>query len=54
MLWELFAADIKGVEGICAVGAVLQKVFFRFRLFFHGFVFSEAVASTLHTGGLNG
>ena len=54
MLWELFAADIEGVEGICAVGAVLEEVFFGLRLLLHGFVFSEAVAPALHSGGLDG
>ena len=33
MLWKLFAADIEGVEGIGAIGAVFEKVFLRFRLF---------------------
>ena len=33
MLWELLASDIKGVEGIGAVGSVFEKVLFRFRLF---------------------
>ena len=54
MLWELLAADIEGVEGIGAVGAVLQEVFFGLGLLLHGFVFAEAVASALHAGGLNG
>ena len=27
MLWELLAADIEGVEGIGAVGAVFEKIF---------------------------
>ena len=54
MLWELLAADIEGVEGICAVGAVLQQIFFRFGLLLHGFVLAEAVATALHSGGLDG
>ena len=54
MLWELFAADIKRVEGICAVGTVFEKVFFRFGLLLHGFVFAEAVASSLHSCTLDG
>ena len=37
MLWELLAADIKGVEGIGAVGTVFEKVFFGLRLFLHTF-----------------
>ena len=28
VLWELLAADIEGVEGIGAIGAVFEKVFF--------------------------
>ena len=54
MLWELFAADIEGIEGICAVGAVLQKVFFGLWLLLHAFVFAEAIASALHSGTLDG
>ena len=27
MLWEFFAADIEGVEGIGAIGTVFEKVF---------------------------
>ena len=53
MLWELLAADIEGVEGIGAVGAVFEKVFFGFGLFFHTFVLAEAVASSLHSCGLD-
>ena len=54
MLWELFAADIEGVEGIGAVGTVFEKVFFGLRLLLHTFVFAEAVASSLHSCGLDG
>lgn len=54
MLWELLAADIERVVGIGAVGAVLQKVFLGFGLLLHGFVFSEAVASSLQSCGLDG
>ena len=49
MLWELFAADIEGVEGIGAIGTVFEKVFFRFGLLFHAFVHAEAVAPSLHS-----
>ena len=49
MLWELLAADIEGVEGICAVGAVFDEVFFRFGLLLHGLVLAEAVTSSLHS-----
>ena len=27
MLWKLFAADIEGIEGIGAIGAVFEKIF---------------------------
>ena len=54
MLWELFAADIESVEGIGAVGTVFEKVFFGLRLLLHTFVLAEAVATTLHSCGLDG
>ena len=54
MLWELLAADVKGVEGIGAVGTVFEKVFFGLRLLLHRLVLTEAVATTLHSCGLNG
>lgn len=53
MLWKLFAAEIEGVEGIGAVGAVFEEVFFGLRLLFHGLVLAEAVASSLHSYGLD-
>lgn len=53
MLWELLAADIERIEGIGAVGAVFEKVFFGLRLLLHRLVFTEAVASTLHSCGLD-
>ena len=53
MLWELLAAYIEGVEGIGAVGTMFEKVFFGLRLLFHGLVFAEAVAPTLHSCGLD-
>ena len=54
MLWELLAADIEGVEGIGAVGTVFEKVFFGLRQLLHTFVFAEAVATSLHSCGLDG
>ena len=54
MLWKLLAADIEGVEGIGAVGTVFEKVFFGLRLLLHTFVLAEAVASSLHSCGLDG
>ena len=53
MLWERFAADIEGVEGIGAVGTVFEKVFFGLRLLLHRLVLAEAVASSLHSCGLD-
>ena len=54
MLWELLAADIESVEGIGAVGTVFEKVFFGLRLLLHTFVLAEAVATSLHSCGLDG
>ena len=63
VLWELLAADVEGVEGIGAVGTVLEEVFFVFGLLLHGLVFAAIalalclqrnVASTLHSGRLEG
>ena len=54
MLRELLAAYIEGVEGICAVGAMLEEIFFGFGLLLHGFVLAEAVATALHSGTLDG
>ena len=54
MLWELLAADIERIEGIGAVGAVFEKVFFGLRLLLHTFVLAEAVATSLHSCGLDG
>ena len=47
---EFFAADVEGVEGIGAVGAVLEKVFFGFGELFAAFVFLETVAPTGYSG----
>ena len=54
MLWELLAADIERIEGIGAVGTVFEKIFFGFRLLLHRLVLAEAVATSLHSCGLNG
>ena len=48
MLREFLTADIQCIESICAIGTMLQQVLLRFRLFFHGLVLSEAVASNVH------
>ncbi len=54
MLWELLAAYVERVEGVGAVGAVFEEIFFRFGLLLHRFVLAEAVATALHSGGLDG
>ena len=54
MLWELLAADIERVEGIGAVGTVFEKVFFGLRLLLHRLVLAKAVATSLHSCGLDG
>ena len=51
-VWKFFAADIEGVEGVGAVGAVFEAVFFGFGEFFTGFVLAESEAATAHSGGL--
>ena len=53
MLWELLAADIERVEGIGAIGAVFEKVFFGLRLLLHGLIFAKVVATSLHSCGLD-
>ena len=53
MLWKLLAADIEGVEGIGAIGTVFEKVFFGLRLLLHRLVLAEAVATSLHSCGLD-
>ena len=53
MLWEFFAADVEGVEGIGAVGTVFEKVFFGLRMLLHRLVLAEAVAISLHSCGLD-
>ena len=54
MLGEFLAADVESVEGIGAVGAVFEEVFFGLRLLLHGLVLAEAVTSSLHSCGLDG
>ena len=48
VLWELLAADVEGVEGIRAIGAVLEEVLLGLVIFFAGLVLAEAVASSFH------
>lgn len=47
---EFFAADVEGVEGIGAIGAVFEEVFFCLGEFFAAFVFLETVAPTGYSG----
>ena len=54
MLWKLLAADIEGIEGIGAVGAVFKEVFFGLWLLLHRLVLAEAVATTFYSCGLDG
>ena len=51
---EFLATDVEGVEGIGAVGAVFEEVFFGLGEFFPGFVLAEAVAAAAYAGCLNG
>ena len=53
-IWEFFAADVESIEGVGAVGAVFEEVFFRFGKFLAAFVFAEAIAAAAHAGCLNG
>ena len=46
---EFFAADVEGIEGVGAVGAVFEEVFFGLCELFAGLVFAEAVASAAYT-----
>ena len=51
---EFFGADVEGVEGVGAVGAVFEEGFFGLGEFFGGFVFAEAEAASGDAGGLDG
>lgn len=50
MVGEFLAADVEGVEGIGAVRAVFEEVFFGFGELFAAFVFLEAVATAGDSG----
>ena len=45
---------VGGIVGIGAVGAVFKEVFLGFGLLLHTLVLAEAVAPSLHSGGLDG
>ncbi len=48
------AADVEGIEGIRAVGAVFEQVFFALGKFLAGFVFAIAVAPSADSCRLDG
>ena len=54
MAGEFFAADEEGIEGVGAVGAVFEKVLLRFGEFLASLVFTEAIAPSGDSSGLNG
>ena len=47
---EFFAADVEGIEGVGAVGAVFEQVFFRLGELFARLILAEAVATVGDTG----
>ena len=53
LLRELFAPDVQRVEGIRAVGAVLQQVLLILLKLLTALVFPEAVAPSLHACSLH-
>ena len=44
---EFFATDVESIESIGAIGSVFEQVFFALGKFFAGFVFAEAVATSV-------
>lgn len=38
VIWEFFAADVEGIEGVGAVGAVFEQVFFGLGELFAGLI----------------
>ena len=53
-LWEFLCSYVQRIEGIGAVGAVFEEVFFCLGLFLAAFVFVEAIAVTGYAGCLDG
>ena len=51
---ELFRADVEGIEGVGAVGAVFEQEFLGLEEFFDGLVLAEAVASPVDFWGRDG
>ena len=54
MLGELLTTDIQRIEGVGAVGTVLEQVLFGLRLFLHRLVLAETETATFDTGRLDG
>lgn len=54
VLWELLAADVESVEGVGAIGAMLEQVLLGLRVFLLRLVLAEAVAATFHASRLDG
>ena len=50
VIGEFFAADVEGIESVCAVGAVFEQVFFGLGELFAGLILAEAVAPVGDTG----
>ena len=53
-LWKFLASYVQSIEGIGAVGAVFEEVFFCFGLFLSAFVLVEAITVTGYAGCLDG
>ena len=53
MLGEFLTTDVESIEGIGAIGAVFEQVFFGLCEFFTALVLAEAVATASDPGGLN-
>ena len=51
---KFFRSNVECVEGIGAVCAVFEEVFFRFGKFLAAFVFAETVSAAAYAGCLNG
>ena len=53
LLREFFAPNVQSIEGIRAICAVFEKIFFGLRKFLAGLVFVEAISSVYDAGRLN-
>ena len=52
--WKFFAADVKCVESVRAVRAMLQQIFLGFGEFLAALVLAEAVAASHNSSRLDG